>query len=91
MELSGQGCGKTFVKKHPFFVIDPAELSALNGDLLKLEADINCRYPEAVHTALGYLDWKEEGCSVCSRGEAKFQDFLMAKQMRDRLHNGVNP
>lgn len=91
LELSGHGCGKTFVKKHPFFVIDPAELSALNGDLLKLEADINCRYPEAVHTALGYLDWKEERCSVCSRGEKTFQDFLMAKQMRDRLHNGVNP
>lgn len=91
MELSGEGCGKTFVKKHTFFVIDPGELSALNGDLLKLEADINCRYPEAVQTALGYLDWMEESCPVCSRGEARYNGFLTAREMRDRLHNGINP
>lgn len=91
IELGGQGCGKTYLKKHPFFVINPSELSALKGDLLKLEEDINCRHPVAVQTALGHLDWMEEKCPNCSLEEPKYKDFLLAREMRDSLQNGNNP
>lgn len=91
LELGGQGCGKTYLKKHPFVVIDSAELSAIKGDLLKLEQNINCLYPTAVHTALANLEWMEEKCALSSWDEPGYGSFLRAREMRDSLLNGVNP
>ena len=91
LELGGHGCGQTYLKKHPFFVIDPAELSAIKADLLKLEEDINCLYPTAVHTALANLEWMEEKCALCTWDEPGYGHFLQAREMRDSLQNGGNP
>ncbi|MDD4658580.1 MAG: PHB depolymerase family esterase [Eubacteriales bacterium] len=91
LELGGQGCGKTYLKKHPFFVIDPAELAAIKRDLLKLEGNINCLFPTAVHTALANLEWMEEKCALCTWDEPGYGRFLQAREMRDSLLNGINP
>jgi predicted esterase len=91
LELEGQGCGKTYCKTHPFFVIDSAELAAIKADLLKLEEDINCLYPVAVHTALAKLEQAEEKCSLCTWDDPGFAEFLQARDMRDSLQNGINP
>jgi len=91
LELGGQGCGKTYRKTHPFFVIDSAEFAAIKADLLKLEGDINCLYPEAVHTALAKLEQVEEKCALCTWDDPGFGEFIRARDMRDSLQNGINP
>lgn len=91
IEIGGHGCGKTYLKKHPFFVIDPAELDALQTELMHLEENVNCLYPLAVQTALATLERMEQKQAICTWDKTAYQDFLRVREMRDALVRGANP
>lgn len=91
LEVGGQGSGKNFKKQHNIYVLNPQEVSAIQSDLLKLEEDIKCLYPGAVHTALAKLEWLENALDSCAWDEPDLSGFVEARKIRDVLRNGENP
>ena len=90
-EIRGEGGGKHFKKEHAIYVLNPQELSSLQEDLLKLEEDINCLYPGAVHTALAQLEWLTQELDACTWAPPDLSKLAEARRIRDDLRNGLNP
>lgn len=91
LELTGEGCGKSYKKQHPFCIINPEELAELRRDLHALEEGYKCIFPGAIHTALASLEWLEEDLI---KGWYEYPDisgFFAAKSMLEILRNGDNP
>lgn len=91
LEIRGEGGGKHFKKEHAIYVLNPQELSSLQEDLLKLEEDINCLYPGAVHTALAQLEWLTQELDACTWAPPDLSKLAEARRIRDDLRNGLNP
>lgn len=91
LEISGQGCGKSYLKKHDFYVVAAGELAAVKSDLTALEETVNCLHPAAVYTALANLENMEARCALCTWDDLSYQTFLEARSMRDSLVKGENP
>lgn len=91
LEVSGEGCGKTYKKQHNIYVVNPEELALVRADLQKLEEDIKCLYPGAVQTALAGLEWMEEELDKCPWDQADLSKYTQAVETLNSLRNGNNP
>lgn len=91
MEISGHGCGKSYLKKHDFYVVAAAEIESIKSDMVTLEETVNCLHPSAVYTTLAILENMEARCTLCTWDDISYQAFLEARSMRDSLLKGKNP
>ena len=91
LELIGKGGGKTYKKQHIFYVVSPEELASLRNELMKMEENINCVYPGAVHTALANLEWLEQELAIHSWNQLDLSRIFTARSMLNLLLNGDNP
>jgi predicted esterase len=91
LELIGKGSGKNYKKEHDFYVLNPEELAFVRNELMKLEENINCVYPGAVHTALANLEWLEQDLGDVGWNPLDLSGYFTARAMLRGLLDGENP